>query len=373
MGGVIGNVVFILIILFTHMLVANTQNITSKQYFYGVYINNINLEGDSKKQIDKKFKKRLNRMVLLVIIIFSIINYLDIINLGLNILIFTMVYTLFSFIYLKKAYDEVKYLKIIIEEEQGVEENTQKTTPRTLYIDTELVKAKSKLKKKFKILFGICIGLSLLSLVYVAINYNSLPETIITHWNGKGQPDGYSSKNFINVFFVNFIDISMVVLLAVMGVESIGSKTYIDMDNLEVNRKKAIKYLNGIGYSFLVLTISMQSITTTIPIFMVNQMNIPMWLTLSTLLLPMFLVVPLIYFYIMLDSLKPKAKSSYSIVNDDDKWLYGFIYYNKNDPSFMVEKRYGAGWGMNMANRKSQVISVLLFVITFGSLAISFI
>lgn len=373
MENIIGNIVFILIILFTHMFVYNTQNMTSKNYFYGVYVKNIELGNELKTKIDRTFKKRLNRMLLLVIILFLLINYLDIINFGLNIVIFVMIYTIFSFFYLKKSYDEVKHIKIEFEENQILEIDNKTSIKKTLEIDTELIKQKAKLKKKFRILFGVCICLSLLSFLYVLINYKGLPDVIITHWNGKGQPDGYSSKSIISVFSINIIDIAIVLLFAVMGVESIGSKTYIDMDNLEVNRKKAVKYLNGIGYSYLLLTLSIQSITTTIPVFMVKQLNIPIWLTLFSVIAPILVVIPLIYYYIMLDSLKPKKKSNYSIVYDDEKWLYGFIYYNKEDPSFMVEKRYGAGWSINMANKKGQLLTIILFIITFGSLALPFI
>lgn len=43
--------------------------------------------------------------------------------------------------------------------------------------------------------------------------------------------------------------------LPVIAIGSILGNTYIDDSDLELNRKKAIKYLNGIGYSFFALTI----------------------------------------------------------------------------------------------------------------------
>ncbi|WP_297131285.1 DUF5808 domain-containing protein, partial [Terrisporobacter sp.] len=147
----------------------------------------------------------------------------------------------------------------------------------------------------------------------------------------------------------------------------------IDTENLEVNRKKAIKYLNGIGYSFFALTLSMQSMTTIIPIFMVQEKNIPMWLMIGGCILPIFTSVAMIYYYLMLSSLKPKSRNIYTVENDDEKWIYGFIYYNKDDPKLMVEKRLGAGWSMNMAHPLGKFITILLVVITVGSLLIGFI
>ncbi|WP_270301869.1 DUF5808 domain-containing protein, partial [Terrisporobacter petrolearius] len=239
--------------------------------------------------------------------------------------------------------------------------------------DEILAKEKKKIIKKFKILFGICIILSLVSFVYVLLSYKNMPDTIITHWGAYGKPNGYSKKNILNVFFTSFIDISMVLLFAVIGIGSVAGNTYIDNKNLEVNRKKAVKYLNGIGYSFLTLTLSIQSITSTIPIFMVQEKDMPMWLTIGSCIIPIFIVVPVIYFYLMLSSIKPKIRNMYTIENDDEKWIYGFIYYNKEDPKLMVEKRLGMGWSINMAHTLGKVITIILVLITVGSLLISFI
>ena len=165
----------------------------------------------------------------------------------------------------------------------------------------------------------------------------------------------------------------MVLLFAAIGVGSVAGNTYIDNENLEENRIKAIKYLNGIGYSFLVLTLSIQSITTTIPIFMVQEKNIPMWLTLGSCIVPIFIVVPVIYFYLMLSGIKPKSRNIYTVENDDEKWIYGFIYYNKEDPKLMVEKRLGMGWSINMATPMGKIITIILVLITFGSILIGFV
>ncbi|MCU9813470.1 DUF5808 domain-containing protein, partial [Paraclostridium sp. AKS81] len=79
-------------------------------------------------------------------------------------------------------------------------------------------------------------------------------------------------------------------------------------------------------------------------------------------------IIYLIYIMIMISTLKSKNKNSYIIESDDEKWIYGFIYYNKEDPSFMVEKRIGAGWTFNMANKKSQWLCVLLVLLIIVSI-----
>lgn len=369
-------VIFILIILFTHIIALSTQMLSSNQYFFGVYIKQITLEEDSKKQINKDFKRKLNISLLLTILIYLILKDIFNLNLRANIIISITIYFVLFYLILMDEYKKVKYIKdtYLVNLEIIQCENKDKiSTKVTITEDKVLIEQKKKLIKKFKILFSICIGLSAISFLYVLVSYKDMQDIIITHWGSGGKPDGFAKKNIIDVFFVNGLDISLVLLFAVMGIGSISGNTYIDTENLEVNRKKAIKYLNGIGYSFFSLTLSMQSITTTTPIFMVQEKNIPMWLTIGVCILPIFISAAMIYYYLMLSSLKPKSRNIYTVENDDEKWIYGFIYYNKEDPKLMVEKRLGAGWSMNMAHPLGKFITILLVVITVGSLLIGFI
>ena len=368
-------IVFILLILFTHLIALSTQMLSSKKYFFGVYINEINIEEGFKIKTNKDFKQKLNLSLFLSIMIYLILKTIFDLNIGANIVICTTLYLILFFLILTIEYKKVKYIKNCYLANFKLENNEHKESKITRIIikeDEILSEEKKKLIKKFKVLFGVCLSLSCVSFLYVFINYKNMPDIIITHWGAGGRPDGYSEKTILNVFFINFIDISMVVLFAVIGVGSIAGNTYIDNENLEENRKKAIKYLNGIGYSFLALTLSMQSITTTIPMFMVQEKNIPMWLTLSSCILPIFIVVPVIYFYLMLSGIKPKSRNIYTVENDDEKWIYGFIYYNKEDPKLMVEKRLGMGWSINMAQPMGKLITIILILITFGSILISF-
>lgn len=364
--------VFIPLFLMVHLLIYNIQLVSSKNYFYGVYIKNITLNEEDKKRIDKGYKRKMNLVFLLMIVLFIINAVLIKYNSEIVSVILMLVYTVVSYAYLKKYYEEVKYLKnnILSSLEDSNLKNENKR--KIVAIDTELLNAKMKLKKKFTILFGVCIALSIISALYLAFNYNSLSDTIITHWGANGKPDGFSQKSFQSVFFVSFIDLSLVVLMAFMTVETIGARMYIDTTNLEENRKKAINYLNKLGYCFFLLTLSIQSITTTMPIFMVNQMNVPMVLFIPSMILPIFFSIALMYYFIRLSSLKTKNKDINPLDSDDEKWIYGFIYYNKDDPSFIVEKRFGAGWTFNLASTKGKLVIVLLVAMIVGSLVIPF-
>lgn len=373
MKNIIGDVVFIITILFTQLLVINTQSISSKDYFYGVYTNFIDLDNNFKKSVDKEFKSSLNKELLLIILIYFIFKFLFTLNTGINILLVTFIYLFLIYTNLKTAYKKVKVYKTKYINEHNIDTTKKHDKYKNIYENKELTLIQNKVVKKFKLLFGICIGLSILSFLYVAINYKSMPETIITHWGVNGEPDGFSQKSIKNVFLMNFIDLPVVILLVSIFLGSLNSRVYIDNDKKDEKLSKAKKYLNGIGYSSLLLILSIQSMTTVIPIYMVKQENIPISTIIIGCIVPIFISVALIYFYIMLTSLNIKDKSIYKIESDDEKWIYGFIYYNEDDPQFLVQKRLGAGWNVNMANPKGKIFTALSLIIIMLSLILPFI
>lgn len=366
MENMVGFFILIPILIFTHLIIVYIQMLSGKNYFYGVYVKNIDLNEDDKKRIDKSYKRKMNYTSMLIIIL-SILIIKTFGSETIVIPIALITYIGLSFWHLRDSYIEVKNIKTqLISYSSG--ESIQKQSKQSVAIDTKFINEKEKLKRKFKILFGICIAISIMSFLYVAINYNSLPQTIPIHWGIDGKPDAYAPKNFKNVFFINIVDLGMVLMLSYMGVGIIGYRSYIDTQNKEKNRKKALKYLNNIGYSLFIITISMQLATSINPILTVSNMSMPVPLVFITIFIPIIVSVFLTYSFIMLSSLKPKNKNTYMIESDDEKWIYGFIYYNKEDPSLMVEARLGAGWTFNMAHKSAKIIIIFLILIFIFSL-----
>jgi uncharacterized membrane protein len=55
-------------------------------------------------------------------------------------------------------------------------------------------------------------------------------------------------------------------------------------------------------------------------------------------------------------------------IDEDSFWKGGLFYYNKNDPSIFVEKRFGVGWTLNFAHPIGYVVIFvpLLFILVIG-------
>src|SRR5690606_38624665 len=54
-----------------------------------------------------------------------------------------------------------------------------------------------------------------------------------------------------------------------------------------------------------------------------------------------------------------KEDSNVTGYDDDAHWKGGLFYFNKNDPSIFVEKRFGVGWTLNFANPIGYIITLL--------------
>ena len=82
-------ILFVILILFTHLIAMSTQAISNKKYFFGVYVDEIILEEDIKTKINKDFKKKLNLSLILSIVIYIVLKKLFNLNIdSLSVLLF---------------------------------------------------------------------------------------------------------------------------------------------------------------------------------------------------------------------------------------------------------------------------------------------
>ena len=100
-----------MLILFVHVIALSTQSLSSKKYFFGVYVNEIIIEEDSKTKINKDFKRKLNISLFLSVIIYMILKSIFNLNIGVNIIISTTVYFVLFFFILKVEFKKVKDIK----------------------------------------------------------------------------------------------------------------------------------------------------------------------------------------------------------------------------------------------------------------------
>lgn len=65
--------------------------------------------------------------------------------------------------------------------------------------------------------------------------------------------------------------------------------------------------------------------------------------------------------------LAAELRESDEVAQDDDAhWVLGTFYFNPDDPSFTVPKRFGVGWTVNLASRTALLIIAGLILVTIA-------
>ncbi|WP_445492787.1 DUF1648 domain-containing protein [Niallia sp. 03133] len=219
----------------------------------------------------------------------------------------------------------------------------------------------------------ITIGLG----IFTFTQYSQFPAAIPIHWGADGKPDHFVAKTYFSI-------ISLLVVLLTMqwmflGIHELTKKSGIKMSavNRRGSRSRQLLYRKYTSWFLLLMTIL---ITVLFSLLQVTTLYNGIYNTLFMMLIPLvFLMITLassLLFAIkvgklnaQLDSgVKCSEKEKWVDVDEDHFWKGGLFYYNKNDPSIFVEKRFGIGWTLNFAHPIGYVVIFipLLFILFIG-------
>lgn len=62
---------------------------------------------------------------------------------------------------------------------------------------------------------------------------------------------------------------------------------------------------------------------------------------------------------------------SHILARSDDRYWYGFFYYNPDDPDPFVPKRYGLGWTINFGHPQGKLIAALMLALALIPIAVA--
>ncbi len=231
-----------------------------------------------------------------------------------------------------------------------------------------------------KVVFVMPMIVTIGLIIYTYMNYDKMPDLIPTHWGPSGEPDAFTGKNYFTVVLTMLI---LLVLQGMMLIMSEGLRFSGAKINPNQKKKSAEQQLRFRKYSsWLSLFISV-GITLMLGYFhlqtihpevtsSVLMMGIPLTFLIGTLL-----VVIIFTWKVGQGGTRLKVEEDAENIDgntisvDDDKyWKAGVIYINKDDPSILVEKRFGVGWSLNFAHPIGWLIFfgplVLILILTLA-------
>ncbi|AYC30660.1 DUF1648 domain-containing protein [Paenisporosarcina cavernae] len=199
-------------------------------------------------------------------------------------------------------------------------------------------------------IFSIAIGVLLL------VKYDELPNSIPVHWGPTGEVDGFANKRIATVISlpVSLLFIQGLLWFFRLSLAKSGANLQVRAKKRSLEQQLAFRKFT----SWLLLFISI-AITVLLGYAQLSILY-PDFGTAKGMMILSVLFVMGILGAVLIYTLKVgQSGSRYTTMEDeevgdtstdsleDHHWKYGLFYVNKNDPSIVVEKRFGIGWTLN--------------------------
>lgn len=356
----------------TLILQVLTLNLTRSNIYLGVRIPEDKREDKELKKLGKEFTRANFLIGIPLIAVLAGIIYITKSMAVYMAAIFG--YILFIFLiyyYFNKKVKELKAKNFWL--------NTKK---QEVIIDTKFSREKRKYSMPSSWWFIIPLIIIVVNIVVNLNYYDMLPNKVPTHWDFNGKVNGYQHKSMLLIYEMPLFQLFMTGILFI-SFKGIGwSKQELSGINPEESKERNRIFRRAWGIYFIITTIAVNLIFTMgdFQIMQVAYINN----TLTTFLISgftMFIIGGSIVIAVKVgqggSKLKFENEKKEDVIfhRDDDKYwlLANSIYYNPEDPSVFVEKRFGIGWTVNAGTFPGKAIyagTILLLVIT---LAICFI
>lgn len=207
---------------------------------------------------------------------------------------------------------------------------------------------------------------------YTLSLYSSLPEQIPVHWGPSGIADRFTEKT-------RFTSISLLLVLLVLqtmfyfinrSMKESGAK--IRASSRKHSRQRELIMRKYGSVVLFIATVSTSLLFSNLQLSIIHrELGGALWV-MGLLIGFLILLMGAIAFYIVqvakagTDLEDLPADPGVNDADDDRHWKAGMFYFNSEDPSVLVEKRFGIGWTVNFGNLKSWLIFLLPLSILLG-------
>lgn len=244
----------------------------------------------------------------------------------------------------------------------------QVTTVQKVMVDTSFRQQKLIYSNYWFIIpFSIVIIMATITL----LNYKALPNVIPMKFDFQGNVTSSTSKSYLSVLGLNLVQLATIGLMMFVNWSIKKSKQQLSVTDPATFAVKNIKFRRRWSLFTIVTSFLLTLLFAMIQINMIVPN--PLLLKLVSFTIPVLIILGALLISLLSrqgggDLRKPnneKELSQSPPVNDDIHWKLGYIYFNRNDPSFSIEKRNGIGWTLNFAHPLSWVIliAIIAFII----------
>jgi uncharacterized membrane protein len=191
--------------------------------------------------------------------------------------------------------------------------------------------------------------------VYVAVNWENVPDRFPTHWNLAGKPDGWTAKSVAGVFrgfALGFVVCAMSLFTSYAVLRWTRLPRVTGPDGEQYRRVRRLNLLAMLAFAYMVATLL--SWNTVVAMFAENprELRLPLAFRIAPFVV---LIAGSIAVQVMR---RPSAPGGPPIgdTTPDSRWVLGRLYVNRRDPALFVERRTGLGYTLNLGNPWSWLV-----------------
>lgn len=223
-------------------------------------------------------------------------------------------------------------------------------------------------------LFIIPLIIIIINIVLGYVYYNSLPNRVATHWDFSGNITGFQAKSMILIWEMPLaqIVITVVFFLIYKAIGRPKNNTSYSNSKFDLQRNNIFTRTWSI---YMIVFCSLINLVLTMgTIQILNVFNISE--KFSSIVIGIFLLITLLSVILLSvklgqggSNIKFEAETKGNKISkthrDDRKyWKFGnIIYYNPDDPSLFVEKKFGIGWAINAGKPAGMAIYIGLIIL----------
>jgi len=222
-----------------------------------------------------------------------------------------------------------------------------------------------------------CILAGVATVSYAMWSYEALPQRVPTHFDPAGEPDAWSDRSVASVMLLPTMNLVLCPFLAVLGWLTARAKRSVrggtggrSLLAQTAFRAATSRLISGIALltCALLTYLSVQAIR--VALAQTDSLGSGVWWITGALVA--YSLGGLIWIasrYGQGGARIEQGSAAAPLTNglaDNAHWVWGVFYVNKNDPSILVEKRFGIGYTINFGNRTAVVLMGAFLVLIVG-------
>lgn len=214
-----------------------------------------------------------------------------------------------------------------------------------------------------------CVACGLFAVAHAWTSYDALPARVPTHFGISGAPDAWGPKSMATVMLLPGMGLVLAVGLSGTAWLTANAKRALRRSDRGVSlaaqlrfRRAMTRFLCGIA---LLTTLVLTALSVSaIEVGLGRAATLGRWQMALTAVLIVYALGGTVYLAVRYGqggSRLERAGASTPLTNglaDNRYWVLGMFYVNRNDPSLLVERRFGLGYTINFGNPRAVLLAV---------------